>query len=264
MIRIIALAISLLSISASSIHAAVIGGWDLSRGGPYSLSAGSFTAPLRTGLSNTFPGTTSTGSSTLTAGYLANVDLLVVTAAYSDSQPITPLSPAEQTALMNFVLGGGNALILGERSDFSPLVNPTLVNPFGPNINGTTMLNPQAVVSNPLSAPFTAGPFGVVTTLSTANPGWFDSLGGAIPVATLTLNNMPVLAYFPENALGPGSGRVVISADSDIYTQNTTLIFNTFQYLTQPVPEPSTLAIGGIGLTLFSWVALRRKRAPAA
>lgn len=258
MFRSLALGVLLLSVYALPSKAAVVGGWDLTRGGQYSLSAGSNTAPIRSALSGLFPGTTFTGSSTLTAGYLGGVDLLVVTSAFSDSTPITPLSAGEQSALMNFVLAGGNALILGERSDFSPLVNPTLVTPFGPNINGTTMLNPNATVTNPTSIPFTAGPFGVVTSLSTANPGWFDSLGGAIPVATIS-PGLNVLAYFPENALAPGSGRVVISADSDIYFNNTILIFNTFNYLIQPIPEPSTFALSGTALVVFGWMVRRRK-----
>jgi hypothetical protein len=258
MLRVIAIGSLLLGLFAIPTKAAVVGGWDVSRGGEYSLSAGANTAPIRAGLSGAFPDTTFTGASTLTSGYLSSLDLLVVTSAFSDSTPITALSPSEQSALMNFVLGGGNALILGERSDFSPLVNPTLVTPFGPNINGTTMLNPTATVTNPASVPFTAGPFGLVTTLSTANPGWFDTLGGAIPVATIS-PGFTVLAYFPENAIAPGSGRVVISADSDIYFQNSTLIFNTFNYLIQPVPEPSTFVLCGSALAVFGWLARSRK-----
>jgi hypothetical protein len=60
----------------------------------------------------------------------------------------------------------------------------------------------------------------------------------------LNANNQPLLAVLPEGALGPGSGRVVLAADSDIYTENLNLIFNTVGYL---VPEPSTIVLAGIG-----------------
>lgn len=242
-------------------EAAVVGGWDLSRGGPYSLSAGSNTAPLRTQLSGLFPGTTITGTSVLTPAYLSTVDTLVISAAFSDSQPITPLSTPEQTALTNFVLSGHRALILGERTGFSPLVNPTLINPFGLDINGDLVGHLPATVSNPATSPITSTPFGQVTSLATINPGWFDQLGAAHTIATLDINGQPLLAMLDAGSLGPGSGAVVLSADSDIYTQNITLIDNTFAFLIA-TPEPSSLilaAFGFAGLAAWSW--RRRNRA---
>ncbi len=254
--RIATLVVLLLALVTAETQGAVLGGWDLTRGGPYSLSDGSYTTTVRTALTSIFPGTTITGSSTLTPAYLSTLDLLVITAAYTDSQPVTPLSAAEQTALVNFVQAGGRALLLGERNDLGPLFNASMMNPFGLNISGATFADPNATIVQ--TAPFTAGPFGTVSTITTTNPGWFDNVGSAITVATLDSNSAPVLAYFPENALGAGSGRVVFSADSDIYQENLTLILNTFSYLT--VPEPSTLMLGLFGSLAVAWTAARRRR----
>jgi hypothetical protein len=237
-----------------------VGGFDLGRGGPYSISDGSYTADIRTVLSNMFAGTTFSGSGTLTPAYLSNVDLLIVTTAYSNSQEISPLSPAEQTALYDYVLGGGNALILGERADFSPLTNPTLLGPFGLTITGATLADPDATVIDPGAAPFTAGPFGTVTSVSTTNPGWFGDVGLATTVALLDSNGQPVLAYAPENTFGIGSGRVIFSADSDIYTENLALILNSFDYLSVQVPEPSSIALAMLGGLAVAAAAIRRRR----
>ncbi len=242
-----------------SVAAAVqVGGFDLGRGGPYSMSSGAYTAPLRTLLSGTFAGTTFSGSGTLTPAYLSTVDLLVITTAYSDSQGVVPLSPAEQSALVSFVQGGGRALILGERNDLGAATNQSLMNPFGLNIIGATFSDPTATVLNPLSVPFTAGPYGVVSTLSTTNPGWFDTVGVATTVALLDSNSQPLLAYFPENTLAAGSGRVIFSADSDIYTSNVPLILNSFVYLS--VPEPSSVVLAMIGVCASGLMVLRQRR----
>jgi hypothetical protein len=239
--------------------APVVGGWDVSRGGPYSLSAGSNTAGLRSLLGGLIPGTTFTGAATLTPAYLSTVNTVVLSVAFDDNTPITPLSGAEQTALMNFVLGGGRALLLGERTSLAAAANPTLINPFGLNITGGVIAHLPATVPQPFSTEITREPFGVVTTLATINPGWFDQLGLAKPVATLDANGKPLLAVLGSGALGPGSGRVVLSADSDIYTQNLVLIENTFAYL---VPEPSTiwLAFGGGSFLVFGvWRGASRR-----
>jgi len=254
------LLVIVLLIQAAAAHAIQVGGFDLGRGGPYSMSDGAFTAPLRGLLSSNFAGTNFSGNGTLTPGYLSGVDLLVVTAAYNDSQEIVPLSVAEQTALYDYVRNGGNALILGERSNFSPLTNPTLLGPFGLTITGATLTDPNATVIDPSSAPFTAGPFGVVTTLTTTNPGWFGDVGPAITVALLDSNSQPVLAYAPENTFGSGSGRVIFSADSDMYTQNLTLILNSFEYLSVQVPEPSSLVLTVFGVCAAGVVGATNRR----
>jgi len=207
-----------------------------------------------------FPGTTLTDSPALTPAYLSTLDAIVLTSASSDFSAVSPLSAAEQTALRNFVLSGHRALILGERSDFSPATNATLVDPFGLHISGTAMGHLSASPVNPLSNPIMNGPYGVVGSLSTINPGWFDTpLSGAQNLAKVDFNNKPVLALFDTGAFGPGSGSVIVSADSDIYTQNPLLIVNTFAYLVA-VPEPSALLLGMVAIVALAGLKLMPAR----
>lgn len=249
---------------SSLVSGAVVGGWDVTRGGQYSVAEGSKVATIRSSLLSMFPGTTLTGSPTLTPAYLSTLDSIILTSASSDSSAVSPLSLAEQTALRNFVLSGHRALILGERSDFSAATNATLVDPFGVHISGTAMGHFPASPINPLGNPIMNGPFGVVGPLTTINPGWFDTpLSGAQDLAHLDFNNQPILALFDTGAFGPGSGSVIVSADSDLYTENPLLIVNTFSYLVA-VPEPSTMQLGVIAIVVLGAIparaALRRRR----
>lgn len=258
-----AMAIAALVILAAAgpAHAAnVVGGWDLTRGGVYSISQGSQAASLRTTLSAMFPGTSFTGTSTLTPAYLSTVDTVILTTASSDFSAITPLTSSEQTALRNFVLSGHRALLMGERSDFSPAANQSLINPFGLNISGSAMGHLPATAINNVGNPILDGPYGLVGGLTTINPGWFDVLGGAQPLAQLDFNSQPILAWYDTGALGPGSGALVLSADSDLYTQNPLLIVDTFAFLIVPEPSGMLLAIVGAGSMLaFLVLAFARR-----
>lgn len=230
-------------------NGAAVGGWDLSRGGQYSVAEGSKVATIRNSLLALFPGTSLTGSPTLTPEYLSTLDAIILTSASSDFSAVSPLSLAEQSALRNFVLSGHRALILGERSDFSAATNATLVDPFALHISGTAMGHLPASPVNPLSNPIMNGHFGVVGSLNTINPGWFDTpLSGAQDLAHLNFNNQPILALIETGALGPGSGSVIVSADSDLYTQNLLLVVNTFSYLVA-VPEPDTWVLATMAIS---------------
>jgi Bacterial Ig-like domain (group 3) len=61
----------------------------------------------------------------------------------------------------------------------------------------------------------TNGPFGLVSSIETAGPGWFDNLGSnADSLATLNFNGQPMLAVINPGTLGTGSGGVVIYSDT--------------------------------------------------
>src|SRR5688500_9752179 len=82
---------------------AVIGGFNVSRGGISSVQSGSATGNFRTHVLATFPGVTFTSTQALTTFYLNTVDVLVISAVAGATTPITSLTASEQTALLHFI-----------------------------------------------------------------------------------------------------------------------------------------------------------------
>jgi hypothetical protein len=127
----------------------------------------------------------------------------------TDGQAITPLSAAEQTALLNFVLGGGTALIFADNSAFdpnAPAANASLLAPFGVTVTGTLNGLSNAPILN-LSGPLT-GPFSPVTTFAANYPGYFNGTGLGSVLADLNGDTTkPAVERFAPGTLGAGSGR---------------------------------------------------------
>jgi hypothetical protein len=170
------------------------------------------------------------------------------------------------------VQGGGRAFLVAD--GFSPFIPAaqSMVQPFGMTIvddglTGTLNATPTAPAH-----PVINGPFGSTSSIMVLGSGIFTSLGSAAGLANIDALGQPVLAAIPEDALSPGSGRVVIIADASFlvddalfgfFSQHETLFLNTLDYL--GVPEPSggimaAMAGGGAGLALAARRLARRTR----
>jgi hypothetical protein len=240
---------ALLATAVAPAQAFVIGGFDAARGGILSVEFGSLTGNFRAHVAATFPGTTYLSTGTLTDEFLSSIDVLVISAVKGDTTPITLLSAAEQTALVNFVIAGGSALILTDNDfQFEP-ASDSLVSPFGLDADGAIVGATSATVT--ASHPVTAGPFGTLTTIDYAvYPGWYPTLGpNAIALARLVPNNQVSLAVINRGTLAPGSGAVVFFADATIddgnYTGSTVaLVDNALAYAASLSPPAPTANAG--------------------
>jgi PEP-CTERM motif len=237
----------------------VVGGFDAARGGFESLAPGEDSA-LANDISSAYPGTTFSFTSTLTPAFLSGVQVVILGVATTDFSAITPLSASEQSALGNFVLGGGTALIFADNSTFAsnaPAANASLVNPFGVTITGTLNGAQTAPIINP-SGPLTS-PY-PVTSFFGNYTGYFNDVGAGTVLANWGTDE-PAIDYFAPGVLGPHSGAVVLFGDSDamvagdaLTTSNRNLILNAFGTYQTSVPEPSSLAmlivgVSGVGVT---------------
>ena len=240
--------------------APVIGTFDTSRGGDYSPGFGAGTSIWRAHLATTFPGVTFAATTTLTGAFLSTVNILMIDAVFGGSTPITPLSPAEQTALVNFVMAGGSALLFADNDIQFEAAGDSIVSPFGFDSTGTVAGSTGATVFN-LSHPVANGPFGTVTNYDQWYPGWFPTIGpGAAGIATLDTNGRSTLAAIAPGVLSPTSGGVVFFSDISALDNGTyspskfTLVDNAIAF----VPEPSAalLLIGSVSALL----SFRRKR----
>ena len=129
----------------------VVGGFDAARGGFESLAPGEDSA-LASDISSAYPGTTFSFANTLTPSFLSGVQAVILGVATTDTSAVTPLSTSEQSALLNFVLGGGTALIFADNSTFASgaaATNASFVSPFGVTITGTLNGGQTAPIINP-------------------------------------------------------------------------------------------------------------------
>jgi PEP-CTERM motif len=258
------------TLAAGSTYAGgpVVAGFDSTRGGFESLQEDT---GLANDISTAFPGTTFAFSSTLTPSFLSGVNVTILGVATTDFSAITPLSSSEQSALYNFVLGGGTALIFADNSTFdanAPTANASLVSPFGVTMTGT--LNglidaPIIDLSGPLTSPFTP-----VTQFEGNYTGYFVNTNGGQVLADWFGNPAyPAIDYFKPGFFGPKSGAVVLFSDSDamvagdaLTTTNENLVLNAFgtYQLTPPVPEPSTWAMMLLGFAGLGFAGFRASR----
>lgn len=257
------LRVAFLAVGLLAGHAAgqTIGGFDLARGGAGSWRDGFWTVNARNSVLANFAGASFSAANTLTAEYLESVDMVILMSATGNNSAIVPLSAGEQTALANFVAGGGRAMIISDNGTFSgmaPAANGSLLSPFGVAADGTLSGDQQAhmiLANNPIAS----GPFGSVGSFSASWPGWLSSWNAGMPIARLAANNEAAGLIIDQDELGAGSGRVSIFSDTwalDFMpgSANETVFLNAFAWTV--VPAPGAIALLGAAAPF----AIRRRR----
>jgi hypothetical protein len=249
----------------------VVGSWDTTRAGAGSVASGSLYTDLHNDILATFPGSSFVSMPTLTAANLAGVQVLMIGSGTGDTTDTTALSASEQSALLTFVQNGGSAIISVDNDTFAgggtSAVNNSYISPFGLHVTGTGSGIQLATATN-TSSPVTNGPFGLVSSIQTSFPGWFDNLGSnAQSLATLNFNSQPMLAVINRGALGAGSGGVVFYSDSILINveystaNNQTLARNSLAFASATVPEPSSLVLAGAAVLVAGAFTYRQRRA---
>jgi len=277
----IRLAAAVLLVGVGTVEGAItIGGFDVARGGPLSMEAGTDLNGIRSAILAGYPGTVITGANVLTSEYLSTIDVLFIASPWNAFNAIEKLTPAEQSAVLSFVEAGGGALIFADNDSYdngalpdsidggvSEEVNESLIDPFGLDVTETINGIQAVTVSDPPSHLVTNGPFGQVSSFSTGWPGWFDNLGPyAQSLATLNSNNGTALAVIGHGALAPTSGGVVLFSDvnfvankaayGSVYgSKSETLVLNALHFAS--VPEPSTFLVWSLLATLGITVGRR-------
>jgi len=250
--------------SANPAAAVVLGTFDSTRaGGDANLISGFYSQQARASLNAHFPQVSLAGISALSPASLTGIDALII---YNTTGVFTTtsLSSSEQTALIDFVKAGKNAFILAD--GYVPATAQTFLSPFSMQITGDGIRDtgPTINVANAI----TNGPFGLVSSYTTSDGGWFSDLGPfATPLIDLGANDLPSLAAIERNTISPGSGRVILTTDSTAFADtaadgffptNEVLFLNSVQWII-PVPEPSTMVLAGTGILLLTLRRLRER-----
>jgi hypothetical protein len=262
----LALVLAALSMFGAAVRAdIVVGSFDASRAGQANIADGFLTTQARASLQSHFPGSTITTAPSLTPAFLSGLDVLIVSSV-NNSGGIVPLSASEQTALFNYVLGGGTVLILAEEY-LDHVSAQSLLTPFGITIDDDHVSGLQyGTILNP-AHPIFDGPFGVQSQFAVLGSGVFTDLGPyATSLATMDSTGYPILASIEAGALGPGSGRVILMPDATpfadpivdgYFSEAETLFLNTVAYL---VPEPASGTLACMAMIVVSLGLRRRKR----
>ncbi len=250
----------------------VIGGWDATRNSTYGIN-GAGSTELNADLAANFPTATITSTGTLTSSYLSTINILIISDGTGNTTATTALSAAEQTALLNFVRGGGSAIITVDNDTFQSgvsAINNSYISPFGLHVTGTLNTSQFATATSTVG-PILNGPFGLVSTLYSNYPGYFDSLGSfGTSLANLNANNIPLIAEITPGSLGVGSGGVLFASDNLLgdgsfnQSDNTRLFNNAIAaFAPSAVPEPTSLLMLGSGMITVLMIA-RRRSSPAS
>jgi len=259
--------------SRSCLAGNVVGGFNLARGGFASIAEHPVNNLWRAYIHLIDRESVLTTTDNLTTDYLDTVDVLALT-SLRGSSTVSPLSADEQAALFNFILDGGEAFLSVDKFNItgSDLTHESMLAPFGLHFSesGSLLLDQTAYFTD-LQHPIAAGEAGGLSDSYPLTNGasYFDELQPHIRViarSETSLGPRPVLVEIPAGALGPGSGRVIVSSNTAALHQGIgTIGANIITYLlvSDPylVPEPSTWAMATSGtLTALGGIWLRRRR----
>ncbi|MEM7125680.1 MAG: RHS repeat-associated core domain-containing protein [Chloroflexota bacterium] len=219
----------------------------------FSLASGDTLADARAAIGENFSeeSISHIGVSTISARHLRHADILFAStrrqSEFLEDNVITPLTKVEQDALLEFVRGGGCAIIMVSDNlgdDELPTVNQSLVNAFGMTVGGNNSPNGGLAITDPSASPITNGPFGDVAMMN-----WSIGIIGGItdlgPHAK-SLASSPIgsaLAVIEPNAISPGSGGVVVFTNSFIFdsgsffTRNQALFLNTLNFCVENIQQ---------------------------
>lgn len=259
--RLVALSALAATFLANTSHADLtIGTFGFPRGGEYAMvGASSLGEIARVYIEANIPGTSFVGTQTLSTAFLDTVDMLILNSA-TDYTGSTALTAAEQTNLLNFIKSGKGAIVIADGYHYFDA--DTFGAPFGVTTNNfageiTTVVAPSHPVAN--------GPYGTILSQLTdpiGNADGFFSIGPyATPVATSSGN--VVIAAIAEDAISPGSGRVVLFSDAGIAVgsilPDNGLVLNAIDYVAVPELFSATMAFAGACLAI-SLVSIQRWR----
>ncbi|GAB5443698.1 MAG: hypothetical protein Fues2KO_40470 [Fuerstiella sp.] len=187
----------------------VVGVWNQFRADAWSLVDGEFSDNYRADLAATFSNAVVVGTSALTEDFLAQIDILIIGASTGNSIPIKPLTAAEQTALYDFVAGGGSALLMPENNFQFETASNSFLAPFGLASGGFNQNEFRVSVTDP-DHPIFSGDYGTITGYDLWYPGEITTLGpNAVPIAEIAPGR-PVAAVIEPGTLNVGSGAVVV------------------------------------------------------
>ncbi len=244
----------------------VVGSFNVARGGFDSLDDPG-QAAQRALILSLHPEVTFSSTSTLTSAYLSTVNTMIIGDGFDASHTIAALSPAEQSALFQYVSNGGNLAVFTENNNYD-LVNgnasrASLLNPFGLATTGWIVTDTASIVTP--THPIAVGPGGTLTHFDLHNTGWLTSLGPyAHTIAIELVTNMPVMAAIERGAISPTSGRAVFLTDSSVFdpgfVNGPVLAANLVGYL---VPEPGLVPQAILAILGFAtFVGVCRRNAP--
>lgn len=214
------------------------------------ISGGNY-SEMRSRLAADFAGTSFTSLPSITAP-LAGFDLIVLNRFHS-----LDLSAAEQIAIRNYVLNGGNLLYVGE--SIGGVSNDTFTLPFGIGMAPDLSTNVSLALAAYANAghPFLTGPFGAPQNPPSGSfAAQITIAGPSVEMARWNGGGIAISA-FDRNTLGPGAGFGIFLTDVNMMTPGRyssevgPMVSNALT-----VPEPSVVMC----LAMGALICIRRRQ----
>jgi hypothetical protein len=242
----------------------VITGFDAARGGIFAIAdGGSAVSEARMALELDPPDGIGLGDGVsyvpfntldLSQPGVATANIMVLYVALNAVDPISALSMPEQTALLNYVLGGGCAVLIADNDHAANpawvAANSSLVGPFGMTVESMFTGLVDAQIVNHTTA-LTDIPGRIVDHMAQNSPGLITDLGpNGIAIAAVTGAVGDAMALIQAGDLGVGSGPVIVFSDVNSFLdaapfpgfghfgENKNLWLNTMDYCFDNAPPP--------------------------
>ncbi len=220
---------------------AALGG---SRAGVYSFADGSLFTQARAAIAGSFPNAAFDAVETLAEA--SDTDLIVLS-PYANPAEGVALTALDQAALVSFIRNGGCALVFLDhdlnRASFAQ-ATASLLAPFG--LSGQNVRDSGGAVV-PVSHPLIAEEFGELTRLDMPFGGFeIDASGTQLEVIVPGERaGSARLALLPKDALGDGSGPVILVADTQAFADLADVGFDS-------APAHATLLLSAVDFCLRS------------
>jgi hypothetical protein len=164
-----------------------------------------------------FPDATFHSASELTPQFLAEIDLLVLTAMSTERLPVNPLSESERTALRAFVAQGGCLIALLDNSSPFSSANQSIADPFGIQ-TGRSTGDAKVLITRPAANSVTSGRFGVVESFNQSRATGLTTTTFGQCLATNSAGCALIVIDFGE--IGDDSGAAIFFSDVNTFVDD--------------------------------------------